>query len=49
MTEEIYRKLYVYMMHESERALQILIQAQQDCEERLLEAEEKDEKDDRQK
>ena len=42
MTEELYKKLYLHMMHECERALRILIQAQQDCENQLLSAGEKD-------
>ena len=42
MTEELYKKLYLHMMHECERALRILIQAQQDRENQLLSAGEKD-------
>lgn len=45
MTEEVYKKLYLHMMHECECALQILIRAQQDCEQWLLDAEDKGETD----
>ena len=34
-----YKELYLYMMRQSEKAIRLLIEAQQTCEEKILAAE----------
>ena len=38
--EQTYKEMYEKLMRETEKAIRILIQAQQDCEEMYLQAEE---------
>ena len=44
MAEPDYKELYLKMMGQAERAIDILISAQRDCEEAVLSAEDNDEK-----